>query len=468
MPRRVSARRHPAVRRARLSWYIPSMSARANSIKIGILGLGNIGAGTVEILQRNGGLIERRLGVPFEVVRAADLDPARAKRLELGPGVFTTNAAEVVADPAVQVVVELIGGIEPARTLILAAMRNGKHVVTANKALLATHWEELVTTAEEKRCSFGFEGSVGGGIPIIHTIRRGLVSNRIRRVTGIINGTCNYILTRMSRERKPFAEVLAEAQAHGFAEADPALDVEGIDAAQKLAILVNLCFDLAIGPEAIARCGITGVTPIDLTTADELGYRMKLLCSAASEDGQVEAWVHPALVPTSHPLASVAGVFNAVYLEDDNLGPSLYSGRGAGALPPGSAVVADLVSAARDILSGAVSRMPASGARIRGQGQSRLRPSGEARSEFYLRVTAVDRPGVLSAVTGVLGRNGVSIGSVIQRGRGDGEGEAVPILIVTHDATLAQMTAAVTEVDALPVVSQPSFLARMVPRIGEP
>ncbi len=439
------------------------MSTKTNAIRIGILGLGNIGAGTVEILQRNGALIERRLGVPFDIARAADLDPARARRLELPEGVFTTDARQVVEDPSVQVVVELIGGIEPARSLILAAMRNGKHVVTANKALLATHWDELVTTAEERRISFGFEGSVAGGIPIIHTIRRGLVSNRIRRVSGIINGTCNYILTRMGRERKPFAEILADAQAHGFAEANPALDVEGIDAAQKLAILVNLCFDLSVGPDAIERCGITGVTPIDLSAAEELGYRMKLLCSATGESGRVEAWVHPTLVPVSHPLASVEGVFNAVYLEDDNLGPSLYLGRGAGALPTGSAVVADLVSAARDILSGAVSRMPASGARVRGPERGQLRPPGEARSEFYLRVTVRDRPGVLSAVTGIIGRNGISIASVIQRGRGDGEDEAVPILIVTHDTTFAQMTAALAEMDSLPAVQKGTFLARIMP-----
>jgi homoserine dehydrogenase len=433
------------------------------AIKVGILGLGNIGAGTVEVLRRNGGLIERRLGVPFELARAADRDPSRARALGLAPPVFTTDAAAVVNDPEVQVVVELIGGIEPARSLILAAMENGKHVVTANKALLSTHWEELVAKAEHKRVSLGFEGSVAGGIPLIHTIRRGLVANRIRRVTGIINGTCNYILTRMARERKPFAEILADAQAQGFAEANPALDVDGIDAAQKLAILVDLCFDLTVGPDAVARTGITQVTPLDLATAEELGFRMKLLCSASGEDGKVEAWVHPALVPVAHPLAAVDGVFNAVYLEDDNLGPSLYFGRGAGALPTGSAVVADLVSAGRDILSGAVSRMPASGARIRAGERGVLRPAGEARSEFYLRVTALDRPGVLSAVTGVLGRHGVSIESVIQRGRGGAQEEAVPILIVTHDATYAEMRAAVAELDALPVVKNGSFLARMIP-----
>jgi homoserine dehydrogenase len=436
------------------------------AIKVGILGLGNIGAGTVEILKRNGDLLERRLGVPFEIARAADLDPARGAALGLAPGVFTTDARAVVRDPAVQVVVELIGGIEPARSLILAAMDAGKHVVTANKALLATHWEELVTRAEERRVSLGFEGSVAGGIPLIHAIRRGLVANRIRRVTGIINGTCNYILTRMAREQRPFPEILADAQAHGYAEADPALDVDGIDAAQKLAILADLCFDASLAPGDIPRCGITAVTPLDLSAAEELGYRMKLLCSATGEDGQVEAWVHPALVPVDHPLAAVDGVFNAVYLEDDNLGPSLYFGRGAGGLPTGSAVIADLVSAARDILSGAVARMPASGVRLRGGATSRLRPAGEARSEFYLRVTALDRPGVLSAVTGVLGRHGVSIASVIQRERGGGHEEAVPILIVTHDATFAEMSAALADLDALPVVKKGSFLARMIPGTG--
>jgi homoserine dehydrogenase len=440
----------------------------SKAIKVGILGLGNIGSGTVEILRKNGALLERRLGVPFEVTRAADRDPTRAERLGLAPSVFTTDAQAVVRDPEVQIVVELIGGIEPARSLILAAMENGKSVVTANKALLSTHWEEIVSKAEQKRVSLGFEGSVAGGIPLIFAIRRGLVANRIRRVTGIINGTCNYILTRMAREKKPFAEILADAQAHGFAEANPALDVDGIDAAQKLAILVDLCFDLTVGPDAVARTGITQVTPLDLATAEELGFRMKLLSSAASEDGQVEAWVHPALVPISHPLASVDGVFNAVYLEDDNLGPSLYFGRGAGALPTGSAVIADLVSAARDLLSGAVSRMPVSGARIRGGEKARLRAPGEARSEFYLRVTALDRPGVLSAVTGVLGKHGVSIESIVQRGRAGGEDEGVPILIVTHEATFAQMSAAVAEMDALPVVKKGSFLARMIPPPATP
>ncbi len=444
------------------------MGAAKRAVKVGLLGLGNIGAGTVEILQRNRALIESRLGVPLVLARAADLDPARAERLGLGPDVFTTDAQAVVADPEVQVVVELIGGIEPARSLLLAAIDNGKHVVTANKALLSTHWEEIVRRADEKRVSIGFEGSVAGGIPLIRSIRQGLVANRVRRVTGIINGTCNYILTRMGREKKAFGEILAEAQANGFAEANPALDVEGIDAAQKLAILVNLCFDLTISPDAIARCGISAVTPLDLASAKELGYRVKLLACASAEKGGVDAWVHPALVPTSHPLSSVDGVFNAVYLEDDNLGPSLYYGRGAGALPTGSAVVADLVSCARDILSGAVSRMPAGGSRLAKTDSGGLRPPGDARNEFYVRITALDRPGVLSAITAVFGTHGISLSSVVQRGRADEEEAGVPIIMTTHESTFARMSAALAEIDRLKVVRRQSFLARILPPEGRP
>jgi len=436
------------------------------TIKVGILGLGNIGAGTVEILKKNGPLIERRVGVPFEIAKVADLDPARAERLGLPAAVFTKDATAVVDDPQVQVVVELIGGIEPARSLILRAMENGKHVVTANKALLAKHWHEIAGKAEEKQVSLGFEASVAGGIPLINVIRRGLVANRIHRATGIINGTCNYILTRMALEQKPFKEILADAQAHGFAEANPALDVDGIDAAQKLAILVNLCFGLTVSPDDIARVGITAVTPLDLATASNLGYRIKLLASAASHGDAVEAWVHPALVPASHPLASVSGVFNAVYLEDDNLGPSLYFGRGAGALPTGGAVIADLVSCARDILSGAVSRMPASGLRIRAGEGDTLRSSGMASSEYYVRVTALDRPGVLSAITGVIGKHGISIASVTQRDRADESGEGVPVVITTHEARYAEMTAAIAELDSLSVVKKGSFLARIIPPAG--
>jgi homoserine dehydrogenase len=439
------------------------MTAGKKPVRVGILGLGNIGAGAVEILRRNASLIERRLGVPLALARAADLDPARAQRLGLGPEVFTTDAGAVISDPEVQVVVELIGGIEPARSLVLAAMEAGKHVVTANKALLSTHWEELVRKSEEKGVSLAFEGSVGGGIPLIRTIKQGLVANRVRRVTGIINGTCNYILTRMARERKGFAEILAEAQAQGYAEADPSLDVEGVDAAQKLAILVNLCFDLSISPDDVARSGISALTPLDLASAVEMGYRVKLLASAGLDKREVEAWVHPALVPSSHPLAAVEGVFNAVYLEDDNLGPSLYYGRGAGALPTGSAVVGDLVSCARDILSGAVSRMPTGGARIRKAEMNRLKPAGEAKSAFYLRIHGVDRPGVLSAITAVFGAHGISLSSVFQRGRGEGEEGAVPIVMTTHEAACDRMTAALAEVDRLRVVKKKSFLARILP-----
>ena len=278
------------------------MSGSTKAIKVGILGLGNIGAGTIEILQRNGGLIERRLGVPFEVTRVADLDPARAERLGLSRDVFTTDAMAVVTDPAVQVVVELIGGIEPARSLILAAMDHGQARRHRQQGV-ARHALGRARHAARSRSgsASGSRGAWRGASRSSTRIRRGLVANRIRRVTGILNGTCNYILTRMEKEQKPFGEILADAQANGFAEANPALDVDGIDASHKLAILANLCFDLAVGPDAITCCGIRAVTPLDLATARELGYRMKLLCSATNVEGKVEAWVHPALIPALAP-----------------------------------------------------------------------------------------------------------------------------------------------------------------------
>jgi len=374
----------------------------------------------------------------------------------------------------VQIVVELIGGIEPARTFILEAMEQGKHVVTANKALLSEHWQELVEKAEESGVSLLYEGSVAGGIPLIRAIKVGLVANRIHAVTGIINGTCNYILTRMSREKRPYEEVLAEAMEMGYAEADPAMDVDGIDAAQKLSILVNLCFNTPISYKELPYQGITDVTIMDLEMAEEFGYTVKLLASAKSRDGSpegsIEAWVHPALVPVGHPLAPVDNVFNAVYIEDDNLGSSLYYGRGAGALPTGSAVVADIISCARDILSGAVSRVPVGGSR---SGSSSVQPGGKTLqladdnvSEYYVRISAKDQPGVLSAISGVLGEEGISISSVIQRGRETEEGGDVPLVMIVHEAPYSRMSRALSRIDALDVTLAKSFLMRILPEGG--
>ena len=312
--------------------------SETKAIKVGILGLGNIGAGTVEILRRNAALIERRLGVPFELARAADLDPARAERLGLPADVFTTDARAVVEDPTVQVVVELIGGIEPARSLILAAMDRGKHVVTANKALLAHHGPELFEEARRNRVMLGFEAAVAGGIPLIRAVKDGLPANRILSAFGIVNGTCNYILSKMTDEGRDFGEVLKEAQAHGYAEADPTLDIEGLDSAHKLQILATLAFRTAVDLKDIYTEGITAVGQQDVVNATELGYRIKLLAIAKASEGALELRVNPTMIPAGSPLAAVSGVFNAVFITGDNVGDLMFYGRGAGQLPTASAI----------------------------------------------------------------------------------------------------------------------------------
>lgn len=432
-------------------------------VKVGLIGLGTVGCGTVSILQDAAGVLADKTGACIEIVKVAVLHPNHHREVTLSKDVITGDPGEVIRDPQIHILVELMGGIEPARSYILEALESGKHVVTANKALLSQHWQELVSKAEEKGVSLLFEGSVAGGVPLIRTIKHGLVANRVQSVTGIINGTCNYILTRMFMEKKAFAEVLREAQERGFAEVDPAMDVEGIDAAQKLSILVNLCFNTSISYSDIPHQGITELTPLDLEMADEFGHRVKLLAAAKRMGRQVEAWVHPALVPHKHPLASVEGVLNAVYIEDDHLGSSLYSGQGAGGLPTGSAVVADIVSCVRDILSGAVGRVPVGCCRPGAGMEETLTLAGDAVSEFYVRVSAKDQPGVLSTISGVLGENGISISSVIQRGRGTVGGEAVPIVMIIHEASYSRMISALRQIDTLDVAMGKSFLMRILP-----
>lgn len=433
------------------------------TIKVGLIGLGTVGCGTVSVLQNSAGLLADRTGAVIEIAKAADLDLHRSRPVTLPPEVLSNDPGEVIRDPEIRIVVELIGGIEPARSYILEALDNGKQVVTANKALLSEHWQELVERAEKRGVSLLFEGSVAGGVPVIRTIKQGLVANKICSVTGIINGTCNYILSRMLIEKRSFQEILREAQEKGFAEADPAMDVEGVDAAQKLSILVNLCFNTAVSYRDLPFQGITELTLLDLEMAEEFGYRVKLLASAKRKNSDVEAWVHPALVPHKHPLASVEGVLNAVYIEDDHLGPSLYYGQGAGGIPTGSAVVADIVTCARDILSGAVGRVPVGGSRPEASFEQPLQLADDTVSEFYVRVSARDQPGVLSAISGTLGENRISISSVIQRGRETEEGDGVPIVMILHEAPYSRMVSALRQIDSLDVVLGNSFIMRILP-----
>jgi len=424
-------------------------------IGIGLLGFGVVGTGVWRLLSENGEFLARKTGVRLSIRRILVRDPGKRRPVEVPGGLLTTRVEDILEDPAIQVVCELVGGLEPARTYILSALERGKHVVTANKAVLAEYGPEVFAAAESAGCEVFFEAAVGGGVPIIKTLRESLAANRIRRITAIVNGTCNYILTRMSEEGLSFAEALAEAQDRGFAEADPALDISGRDSVHKLAILATLAYGAHVPAGRVHEEGIADLEVSDLVFAREFGYVLKLLAIAREEDGKVEVRVHPTLIPEGHVLASVRGAFNGFLLEGDFVGEVLLYGLGAGAEPTASAVVGDLLDAARLITSGA---RPAP-ILFRDSPLS-LRPMEEVVSRYYFRFSAVDRPGVLSRISGVLGRHGISIASVIQKGRR--EKGSVPIVMLTHEAREADVRRALSEIDRLEVVTAPTRLLRIL------
>jgi homoserine dehydrogenase len=427
-------------------------------VRLGLLGLGTVGGGVVKLLESERAMLEERAGCRLTLAAIADLDVTRPREgLDLARLPLTTEAGRVLDDPDVHVVIELVGGLEPARSFILRALAAGKHVVTANKALLAHHGSELYQEARRRGVTLAFEAAVAGGIPLIRSIKEGLVANRVLSVFGIVNGTSNYILSKMTDEGLDFAVVLKEAQAHGYAEADPTLDIEGLDSAHKLQILVTLAFRSFVDLKDIHTEGITRITPQDIGYARELGYRVKLLAIAKASDGGLEVRVHPTMIPADAPLAAVSGVFNAVFLTGHAVGDLMFYGRGAGQLPTASAVWSDIVDIARRIAHG----IPALALELPsvGPGALPLRPMEAIRSCYYLRVMAQDRPGVLSRVAGILGENDISIVSVIQKGRATGE--AVPVVMMTHEARERDMRAALAAIDRLRVVSSPTTMIRV-------
>ncbi|HLC40934.1 MAG TPA: homoserine dehydrogenase [Methylomirabilota bacterium] len=427
-------------------------------IKIGLLGLGTVGAGVVKILQTHQTEMEERAGCRLTLAAIAEKDLTRPREgLDLSRLPITPSAEKVLTDPQVQIIIELIGGLEPARSFILRAIQAGKQVVTANKALLAVHGKELFEEARARGVLLGFEAAVAGGIPIIRAIKEGLVANRITSVLGIVNGTSNYILTKMTEEGRDFASVLKEAQALGYAEANPTLDVEGIDSAHKLQILTLLAYRTAVELKQIYTEGISGITPQEIANARELGYRIKLLAIAKAADGSVEVRVHPTMIPANSPLASVSGVFNAIFINGDAVGDLMFYGRGAGQMPTASAVLSDIVEIARRLAHG----LPALSLDLPTSTTHplRLRPMEEIRSAYYLRVMAMDRPGVLSQVAGILGRHDISIVSVLQKWRA--QAEAVPVVMMTHEARESDMREAIAAIDRLPVVAAPTVVIRV-------
>ncbi|MFQ5839872.1 MAG: homoserine dehydrogenase [Candidatus Methylomirabilales bacterium] len=420
------------------------------TINIGILGLGTVGTGVVDLLMRKGADLQHRIGARLEIRKIALREPERPRTVTVDQSLLTTDAHEILKDPAVHIVVELIGGIKEAKEFSLEALRQGKHLVTANKALLATHGREIYASAARHKREVGFEASVCAGVPVIRALREGLVGNRITCLMGIVNGTSNYILTKMSEQGRPFAEVLAEAQARGYAEADPTLDVSGWDTAHKLQILVSIAYGSHIPLDRLAVEGIAEVHPSDIEYAHELGYRVKLLAIAKESDGELEVRVHPTLIPEDHLLASVRGVYNGIYVVGDAAGPQMYYGRGAGQMPTASAVLSDIVEIARNIVDGRPSRTSVLTGSERSSEQG-LRDITAVRTRYYLRFTAVDRPGVLSRISGILGDHRISIASVIQKGRA--ERESVPLIMMTHEALEGGMRQALEGIARLDVVT---------------
>ena len=429
-------------------------------IKVGLIGFGTVGSGVVKILQKNSTLIEKRMGAKIVLRRIADIDVDKDRGVKLKSGILTRRAEEVIEDPEIDIVMELMGGIEPAMTYILEGIRNRKHIITANKALLALHGDEIFREAQRFGVDVNFEASVGGGIPLIRSIKEGLVANRIQSIFGILNGTSNYILSKMTDEGRNFKEVLKEAQEKGYAEADPTYDIEGIDAAHKLAILIRLAFGTSFRFKDVFIGGISGITPLDIQFSREFGYRIKLLAIAKVDQGRVEARVHPTMIPEGHLLSTVEGVFNAIYIKGDAIGPTLFYGQGAGQMPTGSAVVSDLVELGRSLLVRATGRrVPLLSFQDHAIEKIPLKKMDELVMPFYMRFSALDRPGVLSRISGILGKNDISIASVIQKGRR--VNGAVPIVMMTHEAKEKNVHRALKEIGRLGVILGKTMFIRV-------
>jgi homoserine dehydrogenase len=421
-------------------------------VKIGILGLGTVGSGTVNVLTRNADEIQRRAGRKIRVVHAAVRDLKHKRNCPTDGIRLTVDPQEVVNDPEVEVVVELMGGYEPARTLVLQAIENGKHVVTANKAMIAAHGNEIFAAAQKKGVMVAFEAAVAGGIPIIKTIREGLAGNRIEWLAGIINGTSNFILTEMRDRGADFDDVLAEAKRLGYAETDPSFDVEGIDAAHKLTILAAIAFGIPLQFKKAYTEGITKITRLDVEYAEQLGYRIKSLGVARRTDKGVELRVHPTLIPERRLIANVDGVMNAVLVKGDAVGPILSYGAGAGADPTASAVVADIVDVVRTLTSDPNNRVPHLAFQSDQLSDFPVLPMEEVETAYYLRLQAQDKPGVLADVTRILADLGISIEAILQKEPREGE-NTVPVIILTQRVLEKYMNQAIAKIEALPSIN---------------
>jgi homoserine dehydrogenase len=432
-----------------------------NDIKVGLIGFGNIGAGVVKLLQENAEVIRNKVGTGIVLKKIADRNITGDRGVTVDPSCLTTDVNEIFDDPEISVVIELVGGYEPAKSFVLKAISSGKHVVTANKALLALHGEEIYAAAATNNVEVQFEAAVGGGIPVLTAIKGNMAANNFGSVIGIMNGTCNYILTRMTQEGADFATVLKNAQELGYAEPDPTFDVEGVDTAHKLAILVSLCFGTRIDFKDIYTEGISSINGLDVKFARDLGYRIKLLAIGKCIDGKIEARVHPTMIPLHNPLADVNGVFNAIRLTGDFVGPVMFYGRGAGQDPTASAIVGDLIGLSRSMMAGAGRRMSPLGFLDKTVRKLPVKPMSEITSKYMLRFSAKDLPGVLASIATSLGNHGISIESMIQTAHQTSDQSPVPIVMMTHEACEKSIQTALAEIDALDIICEKTRFIRI-------
>ena len=428
-------------------------------INIGLLGCGTVGTGVAKLLLENKALLTARVGADLNLKWVADIDIETDRGIAFPDGVLTTDAQQVLNDPEVDMIIEMIGGEGIAKDLMLLAINNGKHIVTANKALLAAHGNELFAAAARQGVDLAFEASVGGCMPTIKSMRESLVGNHIKSMSGILNGTCNYILSKIENEGVSFEVALAEAQRQGYAEADPTLDVGGFDTAHKIAILAALAYGMEINLNDVYIEGISNVTPLDIDFADQFGYRIKLLAISKIQDSRVEARVHPTMIPQKNLLASISGTVNAITISGDAVGDILLYGRGAGMMPTASAVVSDIVDIARNILSGSIRRVPPLSYQRESISKIPVLPIDDLVTHYYFRFAAMDRPGVLSTISGILGKYDISLQSVHQKGRKTNG--SVPLVMLSHRAKEADVMQALAEIRDLNVVSDEPMLIRI-------
>ena len=433
------------------------------AINIGLLGCGVVGSGVLRLLAENAETIQARLGGPLNVKRVVARDKKKSRSEILSSAELSFDPQDILNDPGVDIVVEVMGGVKPAENLVRQALEAGKSVVTANKALIAEKGHELVDLAEKKGGDLYFEAAVGGGVPMIRALREALASDRVLALRGIVNGTTNYMLTHMHSERMDFDEALRQAQAAGYAEADPSLDINGGDAAHKLTILATLAFGAKVQAKDVATEGIQLIRAVDMEAAERFGYVIKHLAIArVVEQKKLDLRVHPALVPKNNVLASISGALNALYIRSHSLGPCLLSGYGAGALPTAVSVMSDVIDLARNLHFGVHGRVPPRGFSSGALKQAEVRSVGENEGRHYLRFTVVDKPGVLSSITGLLGEFHVSIEQIVQQGRAESTGEPVSVVIVTHHAVEKNVDEALVKINALDEVVEKSLRLRII------